>query len=110
MKKLILFAAIFAATNLQAQKVDTVYKAIQISPIVVNALKKDTAYQLTWRIDGVHRNDSLPAVSVIQVFNRKGRRIMEDEVTIPASVLAVWLANTVIDDYIMAFYGITKRK
>lgn len=41
MKKLILFAAIFAATNLQAQ-VDTVRNAIQVKPVVVNALQKDT--------------------------------------------------------------------
>jgi|GEM_PF-4149371 len=110
MKKLFTILLVAVAYNVSAQKVDTVYKAIQITPIVVNALKKDTAYQLTWRIDGVHRNDSLPATSQVHVFDRKGRRIMQDEVIIPASVLAVWLANTVIDDYIMAFYGLTKRK
>jgi hypothetical protein len=63
MKKLILFAAIFAATNLQAQKVDTVKNAVQVKPVVINALAKDTAYQLSWNVYGISRNDTSAANS-----------------------------------------------
>lgn len=111
-KALLIFGFAFLALNAQSQtpKVDTVYKAIQIQPLVANAIKKDTAYQMIWMVNNVHRNDSLPAVAYPRFFNRKGQQVMQDEIIIPASVLAVWLSNTVIDDYILSYYGLVKRK
>lgn len=111
MKHLLLIGFAFLALNASAQtpKVDTVYKAVQIQPLVANAIKKDTAYQMIWMVNNVYRNDSLPGIAYVRFFDRKGRQVMQDEVLVPASVLAVWLSNTVIDDFILSFYSLTKR-
>lgn len=110
MKKLILFAAIFAATNLQAQKVDTVKNAIQVKPVVVNSLKKDTCYQVSWAVFGINRNDTTGANSYVQLFDRVGKKVGEMNVPIPYSVLSVWLDDIVVDNYILTFLGLQKRK
>lgn len=110
MKKILAIVGLAFSLNASAQKVDTVYKSIQIQPLVANAIKKDTAYQLIWMVNNVHRNDSLPGIAYVRFFDRKGRQVMNDEITVPASVLAVWLSNTVIDDFILAFYGLNKRQ
>lgn len=99
----------FLALNATAQKVDTVYKSVQIQPLVANAIKKDTAYQMTWMVNNVHRNDSLPGVAYVFFYDRKKKQVMQDEIIVPASVLSVWLSNTVIDDYIISFYNLVKR-
>ncbi len=111
MKKAIFILGLALSLNASAQtpKVDTVYKAIQIQPLVANAIKKDTAYQLTWMVNNVHRNDSLPGVAYVRFFDRKGKQVLGDEIVVPASVLSVWLSNTVIDDFILQFYGLKKR-
>lgn len=109
MKKILAIVGLAFSLNASAQKVDTVYKSIQIQPLVANAIKKDTAYQLIWMVNNVHRNDSLPGIAYVRFFDRKGRQVMNDEITVPASVLAVWLSNTVIDDYILSFYNLLKR-
>lgn len=108
MKKLILFAAIFAALSVQAQKVDTVKNAIQVKPVVVNALQKDTCYQVGWSVFGISRNDTTGANSYVQLFDRKGKRVSEMNVRIPYSVLSVWLEDIVIDNYILTFLGLKK--
>lgn len=109
MKKILLLGFAFLALNASAQKVDTVYKSVQIQPLVANAIKKDTAYQVTWMVNNVHRNDSLPGVAYVRFFDRKGKQVMQDEIIVPSSVLSVWLSNTVIDDFIIKFYNLVKR-
>lgn len=103
-------AILFAATNLQAQKVDTVKNAIQVKPVVVNALQKDTCYQVGWSVFGISRNDTTGANSYVQLFDRKGKRVSEMNVRIPYSVLSVWLEDIVIDNYILTFLGLQKRQ
>lgn len=110
MKKLILFAAIFAALSATAQTVDTVKNAIQVKPVVVNALQKDTCFQVGWSVFGVNRNDTTGANSYVQLFDRKGKRVSEMNVRIPYSVLSVWLEDIVIDNYILTFLGLQKRQ
>ena len=109
MKKLLLFAAIFAATNLQAQKVDTVKNAIQVKPVVVNSLKKDTCYQVSWAVFGINRNDTTGANSYVQLYDRVGKKVSELNIPIPYSVLSNWLGDIVIDDYILKFLTLQKR-
>ena len=58
MKKLLSILFVFAAFSATAQKVDTVKNAIQVQPVVVNYLAKDTCYQLSWSVFGVNRNDT----------------------------------------------------
>ena len=109
MKKLLLILSLFAAFSAQAQKVDSVKNAIQVTPAVINALAKDTAYQLSWNVFGISRNDTSGANSYVQLYDRKAKRIQEMNVRIPYSVLSVWLEDKIIDDYILKFLGLKKR-
>ena len=109
MKKILIIAALFAATNLQAQKVDSVKSAIQVTPIVVNSLNKDTAYQVTWQLFGLTRDSSQGCNSYVQIFDRKAKKISDLNIPIPAATLAIWTVDTVIDNYILTFLGLTKK-
>jgi hypothetical protein len=111
MKKLILFAAIFAATNLQAQKVDSIHTAVQIKPLVINAIQKDTAYQITWRGIDIVNDTSKSITTYVQVFDRKGKKVGESNVIVPASVVRQWMSGgkQAIDNFILTFYGLSKR-
>ena len=109
MKKLLLILFAFAAFSASAQKIDSVKNAIQVTPAVINALAKDTAYQLSWNVFGINRNDTLGANSYVQLYDRKAKRIQEMNVRIPYSVLSVWLEDKIIDDYILTFLGLKKR-
>jgi len=109
MKKLLLILFVFAAFSAKAQKVDSVKNAIQVTPVVINALAKDTAYQLSWNVFGISRNDTSGANSYVQLYDRKAKRIQEMNVRIPYSVLSVWLEDKIIDDYILTFLGLKKR-
>lgn len=109
MKKLLLIITLFVAVSATAQKVDSVKNAIQVTPVVINALAKDTAYQLSWNVFGISRNDTSGANSYVQLYDRKAKRIQEMNVRIPYSVLSVWLDDVVIDNYILTFLGLKKR-
>ena len=109
MKKLLSILFVFAAFSATAQKVDSVKNAIQVTPAVINALAKDTAYQLSWNVFGISRNDTSGANSYVQLYDRKAKRIQEMNVRIPYSVLSVWLEDKIIDDYILTFLGLKKR-
>ena len=110
MKQILTTIAILFAVTTQAQKVDTVRNSIQVQPVVVNYLAKDTCYQLTWSVFGINRNDTVSgANSYVQLYSRTGKRVQEMNVQIPAKVLAVWLDDKVIDDYILTFLGLKKR-
>lgn len=108
MKHILTAIAILFAVSTQAQKIDTVKNAIQVQPVVVNALSKDTCYQLSWNVFGIQR-DTVPANSYVQLYDRKGKRVSEMNVPIPYSVLSVWLEDKIIDDYILTFLGLKKR-
>lgn len=109
MKKLLFIFTLFVAVSASAQKVDTVKHSIQVQPVVINALAKDTAYQLTWSVFGINRNDTSGANSYVQLYSRTAKKVQEMNVRIPYSVLAVWLEDTVIDNYILTFLGLKKR-
>ena len=109
MKQLILFAALFAATNLQAQKVDTVKNAIQVKPMLYNALVKDTVYQVSWTVLGIPRKDTSGANSYVQLFDRKAKNIGQMNIWIPNSIISIWLNDTIIDDYILKYLGLQKK-
>ena len=109
MKKYILFFAILFATNLKAQSIDTVKSAIQVNPVVVNAILKDTAYQVTWSVFNLTRDSLASANSYVQVFDRKAKKLFDLNITIPASILKVWISDVVIDDYILSQLSLTKK-
>lgn len=111
MKKLLSILFVFAAFSAKAQKVDSVKNAIQVQPVVINSLTKDTVFQATWSVFGLNRNDTVSgANSYVQLYSRTGKRVQEMNVQIPPKVLAVWLDDSVIDDYILTFLGLKKRQ
>jgi hypothetical protein len=111
MKQLILFAALFAATSAQAQKVDTVKNAVQIKPIVINAIQKDTAYQVSWKGIDIVNDTSKSMTTYVQVFDRQAKKVGESNVIVPASVVRQWMSGgkEAVDDFILTFYGLSKR-
>lgn len=109
MKHLLLIGFAFLTLNASAQQVDTVANAIQVKPVLINALKKDTVYQVGWSVFGLNRNDTTGANSYVSLYDRKGARISEMNIPIPYSVLSKWLDDVVIDDFIITFLGLQKR-
>ena len=109
MKQVLFIAALFAATSTQAQQVDTVANAIQVKPVLYNALLKDTVYQVSWTVLGIPRHDTSGANSYIQLFDRKAKSIGQMNIQIPNAVIVAWLNDTIIDDYILKFLGLQKK-
>ena len=110
MKKLFLAAAILFAFSAQSQVVDTVKSSIQIQPIVTNQLTHDTAYQLTWLCLGLTRDTSQSATFYIALYDRKQKKCIDMNTSIPPAILNQWgTSDTIIDDYVLAQYGLLKR-
>ncbi len=109
MKKLLLLALCFTALNLKAQSIDTVKTAILIKPIVVNVMAKDTAYQVTWSAFGVTPDSTQGCNTYVQMFDRKGTKVLDFNCPIPASVKNSWGPDDVITNYIFFTFGITKK-
>lgn len=111
MKKLLLILFVFAAFSATAQKVDSIPNAIQIKPLVINAIKKDTAYQVTWRGIDIVNDTSKSLTTYVQVFDRKGRQVGESNVIVPADIVRQWMnkGKYAIDNFILTFYGLSKR-
>ena len=108
MKHLLLIGFAFLTLNAFGQ-IDTVKNAIQVQPVVVNTLHKDTCFQVTWSVFGVNRNDTSGANSYVCLYDRKAKKVGELNVRIPYSVLSVWLEDKIMDDYILTFLGLKKR-
>jgi hypothetical protein len=109
MKQTLTTLAILFALSTQAQKVDSVKHALQVKPVVINTLNKDTLYQVGWSVFGLSRNDTSGANSFVQLYNRNGKKIGELNVPIPYAVTSIWLDDAVIDSFILKFLGLTKR-
>jgi hypothetical protein len=109
MKKYITILALCFATSLKAQQVDTVANAIQVKPVLYNALLKDTVYQVSWTVLGIPRHDTSGANSYIQLFDRKAKSIGQMNIQIPNAVIVAWLNDTIIDDYILKYLGLQKK-
>ena len=109
MKQVLFIAALFAATSTQAQKVDTVANAIQVKPVLYNALLKDTVYQVSWTVLGIPRHDTSGANSYIQLFDRKAKSIGQMNIQIPNAIITLWTSDNIIDDYILKYLGLLKK-
>lgn len=109
MKKLLSILFLFIAFTVTAQKVDTVKNALQVTPVVIDALMHDTVFQVKWEAFGLKRKDTTGCNTYVQLFDRKGRMIREKNIPIPYSVTSVWLDDVVIDNYILTLLGLKKR-
>ena len=96
--------------NASAQSIDTVKAAIFIKPILVNAMTKDTAYQVTWSAFNVSNDTTQGCNTYVQMFNSKAKKVLEFNCPIPSVVKNKWgLNDDVITDYIFLTFGITKK-
>ena len=110
MKKYITILALCFAIKANSQSVDTVKAAIFIKPILVNAMTKDTAYQVTWSAFNVSNDTTQGCNTYVQMFNAKAKKVLEFNCPIPSVVKNKWgLNDDVITDYIFLTFGITKK-
>jgi hypothetical protein len=110
MKKSLSIIAVLFCLTVSAQKIDTVKAAMQIQPIVTNAIAKDTAYQVSWQANSITRDTSAPVIFSIVFYSRKGVRVSDINLNIPANIIQQWgTSDTIIDDYILAKYGLKRR-
>lgn len=109
MKKLLFIGCLLFASYSYSQKVDTVKNSLQINPVLVNPLKGDTAYQITWSVN-VFRGKGEDCLSYIKFLDRHGNKVQDVNIIIPSSVIEVWLDDKVIDDFILNRFKLSKRK
>ena len=111
MKKLLLFAALFAATSTQAQKIDTVKSAILVKPIVFNAMAKDTLYQLTVNVFDLKVGDSTVGCnSYVQFYSRTAKQIGAINVPITKQVVNAWgTSDKAVEDFILLSLNLQRR-
>ena len=89
---------------------DTIPAAIQVQHVEFNKLTKDTITQVTWSVFGLTRDTAQGCTAYVVAYDKKGRKITDGNVPIPAEIVKQWgTDNTLIDDYILNFYKLIKR-
>jgi hypothetical protein len=89
---------------------DTIPASIQVKAVEFNKLTKDTITQVTWVVFGLTRDTTKGCNSYVEAFDRKGKKVTEGNVPIPAHIVQQWgTDNTLIDDFILNFYKLIKR-
>ena len=89
---------------------DTIPSAIQVKPVEFNRLTKDTITQVTWVVFGLTRDTAQGCNTYVVAYDRKGRKVTDGNVPIPAYIVQQWgTDNTLIDDFILKFYNLLKR-
>jgi hypothetical protein len=109
MKQVLFILGLAFTLNAQAQQVDTVANAIQVKPVLYNALLKDTVYQVSWTVLGIPRHDTSGANSYVQLFDRKAKSIGQMNIQIPNAIITLWTSDNIIDDYILKYLGLLKK-
>jgi len=98
-----------APVQVQVQS-DTIPSAIQVKAVEFNRLTKDTITQVTWVVFGLTRDTAQGCNTYVVAYDRKGRKVTDGNVPIPAHIVQQWgTDNTLIDDYILNFYKLIKR-
>ena len=110
MKK-ILIVLCFFALKANAQSIDTVKSAIQVTPIVLNAMAKDTLYQLTVNVFDLKVGDTtMGCNSYVQFFDRKAKSIGAINVPITAQIVNAWNSDDkIIENFILTFLNLTRK-
>lgn len=106
MKQTLTILAILFALSTQAQKVDTVKNAIQVKPILLNWITKDSVYQVTWDLFQVSRDTTQGCNSYVQVYDRKGKKLYDKNVPIDKATLHSYPKTLAIDKYIVFALGL----
>jgi hypothetical protein len=110
MKKSLSIIAVLFCLSASAQKLDTIKGAIIIQPVVVNAFQKDTAFQITWSVFDLTREEGRGCNTIITAFDRTGKKVFVDNCPIPWDIVKIWgTSDSVIDDYILTKFGLKKK-
>lgn len=104
-----LITAIALSTTAPVQA-DTIPASIQVKAVEFNKLTKDTITQVTWVVFGLGRDTAQGCNSYVVAYDRKGNKITDKNIPIPAAIVKQWgTDNTLIDDYILKFYNLQKK-
>lgn len=106
MKKYILIIAVLFCTTAKAQQIDTVRNAVQVKPILLNWITKDSVYQVTWDLFQVSRDTTQGCNSYVQVYDRKGKKLYDKNVPIDKVTLHSYPRVAAIDKYIVFALGL----
>ena len=104
---------IFVLVNLSVfgQKIDSIPNAIQVKPIVLNAINADTLFQVKIQAFGLVVGDTTSGCSTyVTFYDRKRNKIGEKNVPIPASVVNKWgTDDSVIKEYVIKILNLIKK-
>jgi hypothetical protein len=94
----------------QPDTIVVVKDALQVEPVLINALTKDTCYQLIWNVQNVTRDTTQGSPCYVNMYDRGGRNFGQVNCYIPKEVINAWgTSNTIIDDYVLAYFGFRRR-
>lgn len=106
MKHILILIGLAFTLNAQGQKIDTVKNSVLVKPVLMNWINKDTAYQITWQFFQVTRDTTIGCNSYVEVFDRKGKKLMEKNVPIDKVTLHYYPNLAPIDKYIAFALGL----
>ena len=106
MKHLLIIIGLAFTLNASAQKIDTVRNAVQVKPILLNWIAKDSVYQVTWDLFQVSRDTTQGCNSYVQVWDRKGKKLYDKNVPIDKVTLHSYPKVDAIDRYIVFALGL----
>ena len=106
MKHLLFTIGLALSLNARAQRVDTVKNAIQVKPVLLNWITKDTVYQVTWQLFSISKDTTQGCNSYVEVFDRKGKKLYDKNVPIDKVTLHHYPNVAFIDKYIVFSLGL----
>lgn len=113
MKKVLLGTCLLFSivTNAQTDTTGVIKNAIQVTPKVFNAINNDTLYQVKIQAFGLVVGDTTSGCNTYVTFHdRKGNKIGEKNVPIPASVVNKWgTDDSVIKEYVIKILNLIKK-
>jgi len=111
MKKTLTLIFVLVSLNVFSQKIDTVKNSILVVPKVLNAINNDTLYQVKIQAFGLVVGDTTSGCNTYVTFHdRKGNKIGEKNVPIPASVVNKWgTDDSVIKEYVIKILNLIKK-
>lgn len=110
MKKTLTIIAVMFCISLNAQSDTSIVRygdtikyskgAILIEPVVVDA-QGNYAYSITWNAFDVTQDTTKGCNTYVILHGKNNEQLTAFNQPIPASVVNVWVENTVIDNYIL---------
>jgi hypothetical protein len=81
--------------------------AILIQPILINALTKDTAFQVMWNVQNITRDTAQGSPCNVTFYNRQGGGIYTAYCFIPKEIIKNWgTSDEIIDLYIINYFNL----